>query len=343
MSLGSSAAGIENLTLLAGSAALAATGNAQDNLLRGNGHDNTLVGLAGNDTLIGGNGNDTMLGGAGNDDYRVDRAGDVVTESAGAGSDTVHSRVNCALSANVEDLVLTGNALAGTGNALNNVLTGDARDNLLEGGAGNDTLEGGAGVDLLAGGAGNDTYLVDRTADDIVELAGGGIDTVHSSAGYFQLDAWVENLVLDAGAGNAQGVGNNGNNVLTGNDGNDTLDGREGNDTLTGGAGADTFVFDTAPAANLDTIADYSVTEDTLRLDSAIFASLGAEGALSPGMLHAGAGASTAADANDFLIYDTSTGALYYDADGSGGASAPVEFALLAGAPALTSADFVVG
>jgi Ca2+-binding RTX toxin-like protein len=102
-------------------------------------------------------------------------------------------------------------------------------------------------------------------------------------------------------------------------------------------------VFDTAPAANLDTIADYSVTEDTLRLDNAIFASLGAEGALSPGMLHAGAGASTAADANDFLIYDSTTGALYYDADGSGGASAPVEFALLAGAPALTSADFVVG
>ena len=60
--------------------------------------------LAGNDMLDGGTGNDTMIGGAGNDTYVVDAAGDVVTELAGQGTDTVQSSVSYTLGANVENL-----------------------------------------------------------------------------------------------------------------------------------------------------------------------------------------------------------------------------------------------
>ena len=48
-----------------------------------------------------------------------------------------------------------------------------------------------------------------------------------------------------------------------------------------------------------------------------------------------------APDKNDYIQYDTHTGALYYDADGSG-AGAAIQFATLAGAPVMTAADFVV-
>ena len=54
--------------------------------------------------LDGGAGNDTMAGGAGNDTYVVDAAGDVVTEAASAGTDTVQSRISYTLGANVENL-----------------------------------------------------------------------------------------------------------------------------------------------------------------------------------------------------------------------------------------------
>ena len=100
--------------------------------------------------------------------------------------------------------------------------------------------------------------------------------------------------------------------------------------------GADTFVFDSAPGAgNVDTIADFVPGTDHLSLENAIFGGLGAAGALASGAFHAG---TAAQDADDRIVYDTTTGALYYDADGQGGQAA-VEVALLAGHPALTAAD----
>ncbi len=103
-----------------------------------------------------------MAGGLGNDIYVVDNVGDVVTENANEGTDTIQSSVTYTASANVENLTLTGTtAINGTGNALDNVLTGNSAANTLTGGAGNDTLNGGAGIDTMVGGAGDDTYVVD--------------------------------------------------------------------------------------------------------------------------------------------------------------------------------------
>ncbi|WP_395021980.1 beta strand repeat-containing protein, partial [Dongia sp.] len=162
-------ANLENLTLT-GTSAINGTGNSVDNVITGNSAANTLTGAAGNDTLDGGAGNDTLVGGTGDDTYVVDNAGDVVTENASEGTDLVKSSVTWTLSANLENLTLTGsNAIDGTGNGGSNTLTGNAAANTLDGGAGSDILDGGAGADKLIGGDGSDTYYVDDAGDVVVE------------------------------------------------------------------------------------------------------------------------------------------------------------------------------
>ncbi|MBH0183244.1 MAG: hypothetical protein HP490_16680 [Nitrospira sp.] len=217
------------------------TGGAGNDQLFGLTGNDTLNGHAGNDLLDGGIGSDTMRGNGGNDTYVVNATGDVVTESANEGTDTVQSAVTYTLGANLEHLTLTGTtSINGTDNALDNSLTGNSANNTLTGGAGNDLLNGGAGTDTLVGGVGNDTYLVDVTGDVVVELANAGTDSVESSV-TFTLGANVENLTL-TGTDNINGTGSAANNVLLGNSGNNILDGMSGNDTVDGGAGNDALV-----------------------------------------------------------------------------------------------------
>lgn len=134
--------------VLTGTGSIAGTGNAGAN---------TIIGNAGNNRLDGLGGADTLMGGAGDDLYVTD-GGDVLWEAAGAGIDTVRSSVSIGLAQNLENLVLTGTAATGTGNALANAITGNAAANWLSGEAGNDTLTGGAGADrfIFAAGGGSD-------------------------------------------------------------------------------------------------------------------------------------------------------------------------------------------
>jgi Ca2+-binding RTX toxin-like protein len=142
-------------------------GHAGNDTLRGGAGNDTLRGGSGNDRLDGGTGADTMAGGSGNDLFIVDVAGDVVAELSGGGTDTVRSGVSRTLGANQENLVLTGTAAMGTGNAGANSITGNGAANTLSGGAGRDLLLGGLGNDLLRGGTGLDTLT-----------GGGGLDTL---------------------------------------------------------------------------------------------------------------------------------------------------------------------
>ena len=354
------AANVENLTL-SGSSAINGTGNADANVLTGNSGANVLTGLDGNDTLNGGSGSDTMFGGLGDDIYVVDLVGDIVTELAGEGTDTVQiTLASYTLGANVERLTFTNNVShTGTGNALDNVITGNSS---------NDVLNGGLGADTLIGGSGNDSYLVDNALDVTTEVAGGGIDLVTASLSW-ALALNVENLTLSGsaaidGTGNTLDnviLGNTGNNVLSGLDGNDTLTGGlgndtllggigndrlaggAGNDTLNGGAGTDTFLFDSAPnaATNLDTLQDFTSGSDKLSFSRAVFTGFAGTGAMSVDAFWSGAGVSAAHDATDRFIYNTTTGALWYDADGTG-ATVAVQVAVLTGAPALAFGDFLI-
>jgi len=217
--------------------------NGNDNLI-GTSANDTLNGFSGNDTLNGDAGIDTLIGGLGNDIYVVDTTTDIITEGANAGTDTIQSSVTYTIASltNVENLTLTGTAISGTGNVLNNIITGNNANN---------TLNGGAGKDTLIGGAGDDTYIVDST-DIITEGANGGTDTIQSSLTYTIANLTnVENLTLTgtaiSGTGNAGDnilTGNSANNILNGGSGNDNLNGGAGKDTLIGGAGNDTYIVD---------------------------------------------------------------------------------------------------
>lgn len=185
------------------------TGTALGDLLQGLAGNDVLKALAGNDTLDGGTGADTMYGGAGNDIFIVDNTADKVIELAGEGTDMVKASISFALSATVENLLLTGSgAIGGTGNGLANTLTGNAGANTLSGLAGNDTILGGggndriiggAGMDIMTGGTGADTFafgatdfssrtgtnadrITDFTAGDKIDLR--AIDALVSASGY---------------------------------------------------------------------------------------------------------------------------------------------------------------
>ena len=230
------------------------------------------------------------------------------------------------------------------GSSLADRLTGDAAANV---------INGGRAADVMTGIAGNDIYFVDHASDRVIEAAGRGTDRVLASVSYvLKAGQSIELFTTTNNAGGAtlkltgnefanNLIGNAGANVLTGGaGGNDILQGRFGNDTLVGGTHRDILMFNTAlnPTRNVDTIKDFSVLNDTIRLDNAIFSALTKTGPLAASAFHVGAAAH---DGNDHIIHNRATGALIYDFNGDdpGGA---VRFAMLTQGLALTRADFVV-
>lgn len=319
---------------------------AGETLTAAAGQSTRLDGLGGNDILVGSSEADVLLGGLGNDRYHVHNATDQVIELAGQGVDEIYAHVSMTLGDQVENMVLQGSAaINATGNSLNNNLTGNSGANILDGRFGRDTM---------AGGGGNDIYVVNDPADVVTEAKASGADTVQSSISY-TLGLYMEDLKL-TGTGATSGTGNAGNNALSGNTGanvlkgeaghdringgagNDTIYGGAGNDTLFGALGIDGFRFDTAlnAATNVDKIADFKAVDDTIFLDRSIFSGIAADGTLSSDAFRAG---TAALDADDRIIYDQSTGKIFYDADGSGGIAA-VLFAQVNANTALTNADF---
>ena len=275
-----------------------------------------------------------ILGKAGDDDL-----------SGGGGNDTIYGSYGSDLLFGEDD---------------NDVLYGEQDADYLDGGTGNDTLDGGLGLDTLIGGAGNDTYYLGYDAKDVIDDQGlaTDIDTVimpYQLTSY-TLPAGIEQGTIAAGTSASNLTGNTGNNALTGNDGNNMLNGAvgrdslfggvgndvllggTGNDTLSGGAGKDVFKFDAALAANTDKITDFVVADDTIQLENKIFTKLTTTGVLNAANFIK---AAAAHDVNDYLVYNPATGAVTYDADGSG-AAAGVQIALLGANLALTNADFMV-
>jgi Ca2+-binding RTX toxin-like protein len=206
-------ANIEDLTLQeAATEGRNGTGNELNNVITGNRLGDVLNGLGGQDTLRGGAGDDTLYGGSLNDELiGGDHADKLYGES---GYDH----------------------LVGDAGAFND--------------PGNDTLDGGQGGDTMEGGGGDDVYFVGDPLDRVIEADGAGHDTVKSTLPSYTLGDFVEDLVLQDGAGLISGTGNGLDNTITGNNrantlrgllGADTLNGGDGDDTLEGGRGADDY------------------------------------------------------------------------------------------------------
>lgn len=338
-------ANVENL-VFTGFGPVRGSGNALGNEMRGSRFADYLDGAGGADVMVGMQGDDV---------YVVDDAADRVLEVAGQGRDTVMTSLAAyTLGAEVEQLVFIGSsAFTGTGNALANVIIGGVAADTLSGGAGNDRLDGGIGADVLIGGLGDDVYIVDNVGDVVVEASGQGVDEVQTSLASYTLGAEVERL-LYMGSANFTGVGNagantlvggGGNDRLSGGDGADVLNGAAGDDVLSGGTGRDIFQFSAAirnlgSASNVDMITDFNVVDDTIQLSRSIFSGVETSfgGALSSRAFAFGDARTTFQK----ILFDPATGALSYDADGSG-AGAAVRFAVLtAPVGTLTAADFIL-
>jgi Ca2+-binding RTX toxin-like protein len=297
------------------------TGSAFSDSLRGNGLWNWID---------GGAGADLMEGGAGSDTYVVDDVGDVVIEAAGAAgsanSDWVYSRLaSYTLGEHVENGAIDiAGAASLFGNALDNILMSGLGDNLLDGKGGID------GVSYQRASAAVTVSLLSNTA-----TGGTGNDSLVS----------IENLI--GSSFNDLLIGDGGNNDIRGGSGSDTIRGGGGNDILRGGGNnqgdgvRDTFVFDTLPNGNTNydrVVAFEGNGLDRIQLDPAIFSAIGAT--LDASEFRVG---SAALDANDFILFDRTTGNLFYDADGSG-AGAKVLFAkLIAWTGSIDVSDFAVG
>jgi Ca2+-binding RTX toxin-like protein len=126
-----------------------------------------------------------------------------------------------------------------TGSTVGDRLFGFAGNDDIWGRSGDDHLEGGIGADVMRGGPGDDSFVVDDPGDQVIELAGEGLDSVLSSLLSYTLPLNVENLTLAAAAGAATGIGNALDNVLVGNKSANTLEGGAGDDLIDGGKGAD--------------------------------------------------------------------------------------------------------
>jgi len=353
-----------NDTLTGGAGADELWGEGGFELWSGDG-DDLIYGYGGNDTILGNNGNDTIYGGPGRDLINLAFGDPLGDEELGA--DTVVF-AEAPSSTSADDIV--GFQIGIDTLAFNN----ETHANL---GPAGDFSPGDERFYAAPGAASGDDLSHDPSDRVVYNMTTGEVwyDADGSGPGEAQLVATLDGapplsatditVIGGGGSGGGDGehlVGTAGADRLTGGTGNDTLEGLAGNDTLTGaagddwlqggpgqdnvngGAGSDSFVFREAPTnSNFDRIADFVPGTDTLRFDDATYAGIGAAGDFSAGddRFFAGAGAKAGQDAEDRIVYNTSTGYLWYDADGSGAGGQQL-IAILQGAPALAASDLVV-
>ncbi|MGF7147168.1 Ca2+-binding RTX toxin-like protein [Sphingomonas zeicaulis] len=314
-------------------------------VLEGGDRYDELIGGAGVDILIGGNdqddltgsAGDTLIGGSGWDRYYIDTANLTIIELLDGGPDDVYSSVSFTLPDHVEGLWLTGSAnINGTGNAGNNTLGGNSGSNVLIGGDGNDGLIGSVSSalssDTLIGGAGDDFYDL-RTLDDIVvELAGGGRDTVfyydHTYSMTYVLPDNCEILRIYGG----RGIGNAADNEISGvSYDRNTLNGGGGADILQGNLGADYFEFSSvadSTVGNPDRIFDPGRHAGTFNFDHVDLRQVDADVGIEGDQAFHFVTAFTGASAEATLTYDAVANVTTFLADVNGDAVADMRILL---------------
>ncbi|MCV9967569.1 M10 family metallopeptidase C-terminal domain-containing protein [Pararhizobium sp. BT-229] len=314
-------------------------------LMRGN---DTLKGSAGDQDMNGYGGNDTFIGGTGNDFVH-----------GGEGKDTYDGNGGSFDSLNFDDAYYTPSAFQGIilDASLGTVtdpwgndetftqfeqFRGTQYRDIFKGSGVSEEFMGLGGRDAINGGGGSDSVLYHR--DD--RRGGFGSVTVNletglATDGFGKIDTLVSIENARTGLAADKLIGNSAANFLRAGLGNDVLAGGLGNDTLRGEAGKDAFLFHKAlnASTNVDDIEDFSVTDDTIRLDNAVFTVL-TTGALTSGAFRANT-TGLAGDSSDRIIYETDTGELYYDSNGTG-TGGGILFATIGTGLALTAADFLI-
>lgn len=259
----------------------------------------------------------------------------------------------------------------------NDTIYGNNGNDILNGGAGNDTYIEGSGVDTYVITSGIDTIdKIGIGVYDNVQVSSGAVlyTKMYDNNFTSQKNSWIPtsssynngtvylgsngiavNLSAITSGANGYNVLNSGNGTtLTGSDlndyisggaFNDIINGRSGSDQLTGGAGADHFVFNTALNAskNVDTITDFTARSDKIDLSKSVMKALGTVGTLKAAQFWSNT-TGLAHDADDRIIYNSTTGGVYYDADGTG-VLAGTKIAIIGTVThpaAMTNTDFLV-
>lgn len=351
-----------------------AIGGDGNDHIEGNAADNLIYGMRGDDMLWGGDGWDTAAFWGPASDYTITASNGTTTVSSVDGVDVLvgfeqlrfqdmdlvdpssgEPKVDSSapLLASVaptdnstgvsitSDIVLTFNEAVQIGEGLIELYKSDGV--LIEQFDGNQMVISGDTVSInpALNWAHNTSYyiLVEEGAIlDSAENAFAGI----SDSGTLNFTTVTALNMVNGGPRSDRLIGTSANDLIQGFGGNDTISGKLGTDSLLGGSGQDTFVFDTTlSASNVDTVSDFVASDDTLRLENGIFSKLRTTGTLNSSFFRANVGG-IAQDSNDYILFDTSTGNVYYDADGNGNGVAVLFVSMVELVGTLTRADFVV-
>ncbi|WP_414756384.1 VCBS domain-containing protein, partial [Anabaena sp. CCY 9910] len=298
------------------------SGTPNADIINGFGGNDYIEGLGGNDTIDAGNGRfDRIFGGDG-DDVIIDPDG-ILGAHGGTGNDTI----NITFAANWDNDTNPGTAPRSDGK-----------------------ITGGYGSDIITVTMNSSQFFINLKGDEPVSNTAQDGDDVVTLLGSYQNaivdlnggnDTFIGGIGSDnvsGGAGNDTISGFGGNDKLTGNDGDDILVGGAGNDNLTGGNGKDIFDFSSPLSDGIDTITDFSVTDDKIRVDAAGFGGGLVAGVLLPTQFVLG---TVAQNENSRFIYNQSTGALFFDVDGTG-SSRQVQIATLSNRAVIDSTNIVL-
>jgi len=316
--------------------------------------DDTYYGNGGNDLLIGHGGADYLDGGTGNDTFVIGGFGSGVQGTTSKADD---GNAEWIATGATHDVIV-----GGVGTDTLRITTGIGANSTANGTVVlNDANFQGMEVVQVGGTVGRlnvEDSALQLINDHYSFKANGSVADLSNTLG--NNGGSINNVVVDASGITANGLRFEGNaNIQTfiGTSQDDTFVGNSGNDVLTGNAGADTFVFgnvheqvvtgtatevqsyvDTAfSLTGVDTITDFLSGVDKIQLNLDQYASLAG---FSVANLVSGAGA-VAADADDYLLFNSTSNTLSYDADGNG-AGAAVDIAQLLGVTTFTASDVVV-
>ena len=288
------------------------TGSKSSDTLKGGSGDDTFFSTLGIDYIDGGKGFDTLK--LNNSNANINGASDaqLANVEAVSAADAITS-VSIILNNQTEGFFITGGKFG-------DILTGTSQSDTFVGFLGSDTLNGGGSLDVIT---------LTATSTDLNTATNLQIINIEKVSAASASDGVKIDLSLQLEAFQILGSAFD-----------DTLIGGAGADKMTGGDGADHFIFNQISSTRtFDTILDFTPSVDKLDFAKTSFKGMDPLGVLPEALLWVSSTDTAAHDADDRIIYNTTTGALFYDSDGLNG-SAAIQIATLGTKPFISFSDF---